>query len=505
MKISKSLLCIALSLMLVASMMPSNLMLAYAENEPIASEEQGAPAVESDDSSSVEVNGDTVDEAKTEEAAAETPDKEEGNITDGSKNSQTVSEPEPEETPAAVTEDIKDDADKAESGGKSGQTDPQSAADESPEAAYKDISLSVSTESDKSSVPADEEWLVTVKAKNPNKDGEAAEARIYLWDYDKDFFDDKKKDDVKKANDQITVKGLDDDRKVSLDTKSGDADKVEITQVTEENAHYLKFDVPADTELEFEVPLAAEEEALEDLTKQTEAAANDENSDAVEGIHIIVEPVIDGQDEDSKAVGDPMELSWDAKEKEAQEQAVTETGPEKEAEPAESEEDQKELTEEEKTVETLKRGLVKTLNNHALKADPDAIASGVINDKLSWKVVDASGGNYELIFIGSGTIPANFQKTEAFSNYKSKTVKVTIPEGVTEIGNNAFLEMKSIKEVDFQTGESGNSQLKKIGDCAFKSCSGLNTINLPDSLTSMGREAFSDANRIAELVIPSGG
>ena len=71
---------------------------------------------------------------------------------------------------------------------------------------------------------------------------------------------------------------------------------------------------------------------------------------------------------------------------------------------------------------------------------------------------------------------------EAFRDCKSLT-SITIGNGVTSIGGNAFLfcSLTSITIPDSVTS---------IGDSAFFSCSRLTSITIPDSVTSIGRKAF---------------
>ena len=61
----------------------------------------------------------------------------------------------------------------------------------------------------------------------------------------------------------------------------------------------------------------------------------------------------------------------------------------------------------------------------------------------------------------------------------------TIPEGVVAIGNRAFFQCQSLKNINFP------NSLKTIGKFAFTSCSNLEEITLPNSLESIDESAFS--------------
>ena len=72
--------------------------------------------------------------------------------------------------------------------------------------------------------------------------------------------------------------------------------------------------------------------------------------------------------------------------------------------------------------------------------------------------------------------------------------KLVIPEGVTEIGSEAFLG-SSLKEVVLP------STLTKIGDRAFSGTK-LTSVTLPKNVTDIGRRAFGDIDSLTSVVIP---
>lgn len=77
----------------------------------------------------------------------------------------------------------------------------------------------------------------------------------------------------------------------------------------------------------------------------------------------------------------------------------------------------------------------------------------------------------------------------------TKTKKLVIPEGVTEIAPNAFID-NAIESVELP------STLKKIGKCAFKG-SRVSSIVLPEGFNSLGEEAFFGCDRLNRVEIPS--
>ena len=58
--------------------------------------------------------------------------------------------------------------------------------------------------------------------------------------------------------------------------------------------------------------------------------------------------------------------------------------------------------------------------------------------------------------------------------------------------------LRSLRYIDF-----GNANLEEIGNFAFKSCSGLENITIPEGVLRIGRYAFYGCSGIREIMIPS--
>ncbi len=82
-------------------------------------------------------------------------------------------------------------------------------------------------------------------------------------------------------------------------------------------------------------------------------------------------------------------------------------------------------------------------------------------------------------------------------NGMSNLTSVTIPESVTSIGDNAFSNCSGLTLVAI-----GNS-VTSIGNDAFHGCRGLTSITIPNSVTSIEASAFSGCSGLTSVTIPN--
>lgn len=89
---------------------------------------------------------------------------------------------------------------------------------------------------------------------------------------------------------------------------------------------------------------------------------------------------------------------------------------------------------------------------------------------------------------------------EYLGNKKDKKVeKLTIPKEVKKIDKNVFLDCKYIKKVTFEEG----SNLTEIGESAFRNCTSLTNITLPEGLKTIGYRAFGKSTALTSLKLPT--
>ena len=111
---------------------------------------------------------------------------------------------------------------------------------------------------------------------------------------------------------------------------------------------------------------------------------------------------------------------------------------------------------------------------------PAPVVASVKNDKLT-----------ELVVTGSGTIPAS-----AMYN-APKLAKVTIKEGVTDIGESAFSSCPKLATIVMP------ESLRVIGASAFTRCDSLRKVTIGSGVTNIGDYAFYNSANVTTVIIPA--
>lgn len=93
-------------------------------------------------------------------------------------------------------------------------------------------------------------------------------------------------------------------------------------------------------------------------------------------------------------------------------------------------------------------------------------------------------------------LPQNLTKIE-FAGFDGANIEqITIPDAVTEIGNNAFYYCDRLASITLPQG------LQKISDYMFAYCRSLTSITIPAAVTEIGTQAFM-ASGLTTITIPS--
>ena len=99
---------------------------------------------------------------------------------------------------------------------------------------------------------------------------------------------------------------------------------------------------------------------------------------------------------------------------------------------------------------------------------------------------NGDGQTYTVTSIGS----------DAFKDCSGLT-SITIPNSVTSIGQYAFYGCSGLTSITIP------NSVTSIGESVFHDCSGLTSITIPNSVTSIGESAFRNCSRLTSITIPN--
>lgn len=143
------------------------------------------------------------------------------------------------------------------------------------------------------------------------------------------------------------------------------------------------------------------------------------------------------------------------------------------------------------------------------------VANGT-EGSLNWSL--SSSG--VLTISGSGAMDSyDYQKRPSWESYKDKIYNVVIEDGITTIGDRAFYQMTNTLEVNIPNsvnsigieafGKSGliaavlPSSVEVVGSDAFRLCENLASVTIPEGVKTVGERAFHSCTSLQYVEFPS--
>ena len=127
--------------------------------------------------------------------------------------------------------------------------------------------------------------------------------------------------------------------------------------------------------------------------------------------------------------------------------------------------------------------------------EPAVVASGVCGENLTWSltsdgVLTLEGTGPMATYYGEANIPWHANR--------ALITTVNVGAGVTKLTTNAFCGCTNLETVNF----AENSRLQMLGGSAFKSCTSLKSITLPEGLTAISGNAFKYCRDLRNVYLP---
>ena len=119
-----------------------------------------------------------------------------------------------------------------------------------------------------------------------------------------------------------------------------------------------------------------------------------------------------------------------------------------------------------------------------------------INLPNTLKVIDDSAFN-KCTCLNNIQLPSSLEKIGRLAFLESGLKEINIPQNVSEVGEDAFFKCFDLKKVDMSA-----SNVTKLNNSTFDSCSSLKKVILPKNLESIGEAAFSKCRVIEEIDLP---
>ena len=121
-----------------------------------------------------------------------------------------------------------------------------------------------------------------------------------------------------------------------------------------------------------------------------------------------------------------------------------------------------------------------------------AIVDGTCGDNLTWTL---NTKDSTLTISGTGAMTTSYPAP--WYDYRSYIKYVTLPDGLTSIGGEAFRECFGLTSINIP------NSVTSIGNDAFYGCSSLTSVIIPNSVTSIGNGAFMWCSGLTSVTIPN--
>ncbi len=126
---------------------------------------------------------------------------------------------------------------------------------------------------------------------------------------------------------------------------------------------------------------------------------------------------------------------------------------------------------------------------------------GIWGEKGSQAETYATNNSIAFYVYGETPLPTEDMKDfvivdGVLTKYNGLGGDVIVPDGVTQIGNEAFLDCTEVISVQMPDGLTG------IGDWAFNGCTKLASVGMPDGVTDIGTHAFDGCAALETIKIP---
>lgn len=107
-------------------------------------------------------------------------------------------------------------------------------------------------------------------------------------------------------------------------------------------------------------------------------------------------------------------------------------------------------------------------------------------------------GSSGLVVIPSTTNGYTVTAIGAEAFFQSRLTNIVIPNTVTNIGDDAFTDSANLTSIAIPSG------VASIGESTFDACASLASVTIPGSVTNIGNSAFQDCAALTNIVIPPG-